>query len=107
MENNSIDSFTIAFSFHDFSYFYAVVRAHAKHLSLGKRGCPENPSADWTAPGAYEKHVPIRSGKQTTYALSEPKGNAVKDQHRNDNQPTPRLFQYSKIKRPLLSQSSR
>jgi hypothetical protein len=32
----------------------------------------------------------MRSGKQTTFAHLEPKGNAVKDQHRNDSQPTPR-----------------
>jgi hypothetical protein len=41
---------------------------------------------------AYEKHVSIRSGKQTTYALFLLKGNAVKDQHRNVTQSTPRLF---------------
>jgi hypothetical protein len=29
----------------------------AKYFSLGKRECPENPSADWTVPSAYEKHV--------------------------------------------------
>jgi hypothetical protein len=32
---------------------------------------------------AQEKHVSIRSGKQTTFALSILKGNAVKNQHRN------------------------
>jgi len=37
----------------------------------------------------------IRSEK-TTYALSESKGNAVKDQHRNETQPTPRLFPTAK-----------
>jgi hypothetical protein len=35
---------------------------------------------------------------KTTYALSEPKGNAVKDQHRNDSQPTPHLFRNSSWK---------
>jgi len=37
----------------------------------------------------------IRSEK-TTYALSESKGNAVKDQHRNEPLPTPRLFPTAK-----------
>jgi len=46
----------------------------------------------------------IRSEK-TTYALSESKGNAVKDQHRNDTQPTPRLFQYTKLKAPSAFRS--
>jgi hypothetical protein len=42
-----------------------------KHLSLGKRGCPENPSNVQTLPSAYEKHLPIRSGKQTTMPSSK------------------------------------
>ena len=37
-----------------------------------------------------------RSGKQTTYALSTLKGNAVKNQHRNDRQRISRLFRQSK-----------
>ena len=41
---------------------------------------------------AYEKHISIRSGKQTTYTLSKLKGNAIKDQHRNGTQPTPYFF---------------
>jgi len=57
----------------------------------------------FTALIAQEKHVPIRSGKQTTHALSKSKGNAVKDQHRNDTQPTPCLFRPVKAKRPLPS----
>ena len=56
---------------------------------------PREPSNVHTLPSAYEKHVSIRSGNQTTYALSKSKGNAVKDQHRNDNQPAPRLFRQS------------
>jgi hypothetical protein len=47
----------------------------------------------------------MHSEKQTTYAHLEPKGNAVKDQHRNENQPTPRLFHKttSKYKAPSAS----
>jgi hypothetical protein len=62
---------------------------------------PRETSNVQTLPSAYEKHVSMRSGKQTTYALSKPKGNAVKDQHRNATQPTPRLFRPAKTKRPL------
>jgi hypothetical protein len=73
-----------------------------KHLSLGKRGCPENPSNVQTLPSVNK---PLARGgslwKTDSNALSILKGNAVKDQHRNDNQPTPRLFQF--IKRPLPS----
>ena len=56
MEDISIDSF---YSLESKQNRFKVP---SKHLSLGKRGCPEKPSADWTAPSAYEKHVSIRSG---------------------------------------------
>jgi len=52
---------------------------------------PKEPSnyQEWLS--GHEKHVPIPS--ETDHdALSKPKGNAVKDQHRNDRQPSPRLF---------------
>jgi len=77
--------------------------ARSKHLSLGKRGCPENPSAVKTAPSLNK---PLARGftlENDHDALSLPKGNAVKDQHRNDKQPTPCLFQSLKVKRPLPS----
>jgi hypothetical protein len=42
----------------------------------------------------------VHSGKKTTYALSILKGNAVKNQHRNDIQQTPRLFRQPNGKVP-------
>jgi len=35
-------------------------------------------------PARKKKHLPLRSEKQTAFALSKLKGNAVKDQHRNE-----------------------
>jgi hypothetical protein len=46
---------------------------------------PKEPSNVQTSPSAYEKHVSIRSGNQTTYVLFKSKGNAVEDQHRKIN----------------------
>jgi hypothetical protein len=76
-----------------------------KVLFFREEKIPKEPSTVHTVPSAYEKHVSIRSGKQTTYAHLKPKGNAVKDQHRNDTQPTPRLFQLAKDKAPSAFRS--
>jgi len=73
-----------------------------KYFSLGKKSYQKNPAITKNCPARKKNPYPCAL-EATTYALSKLKGNAVKDQHRNETQPKPRLFQPAKAKRPLPS----